>query len=78
MLILYLLFQALYVSPDGESIVEIPKDINAQDYKNCVVALKRSWSFKVRILKYIISFNKRYSFCIMKYFSSFIKCNMTM
>lgn len=39
----------MYVSPDGESIMEIPKDISAQDYKNCVVALKKSWSFKVSI-----------------------------
>ncbi|GFT40207.1 nephrin [Nephila pilipes] len=40
----------VYVSPDGESICELAKDKNnlrtKDNYRNCVVALKRSWSFK--------------------------------
>ncbi|GBO01667.1 hypothetical protein AVEN_197868-1, partial [Araneus ventricosus] len=40
----------VYVSPDGESICEMAKDKSSmgtkENYRNCVVALKRSWSFK--------------------------------
>ncbi|KFM80617.1 hypothetical protein X975_23694, partial [Stegodyphus mimosarum] len=38
----------VYVSPDGESICEVPKDTEniKGNCRNCVVALKRSWSFK--------------------------------
>ncbi|XP_035207453.1 nephrin-like [Stegodyphus dumicola] len=38
----------VYVSPDGESICELPKDTEniKGNCRNCVVALKRSWSFK--------------------------------
>ncbi|GIY25012.1 cell adhesion molecule 2 [Caerostris darwini] len=40
----------VYVSPDGESICEVGKDKSSlrtkENYRNCVVALKRSWSFK--------------------------------
>ncbi|GFY67122.1 cell adhesion molecule 2 [Trichonephila inaurata madagascariensis] len=40
----------VYVSPDGESLCELAKDKNTlrtkDNYRNCVVALKRSWSFK--------------------------------
>lgn len=41
----------MYVSPDGESITELGKSTDKlkgkDNYRNCVVALKRSWSFKV-------------------------------
>ncbi|GBN96216.1 hypothetical protein AVEN_133984-1, partial [Araneus ventricosus] len=40
----------VYVSPDGESICEMARDKSSmgtkENYRNCVVALKRSWSFK--------------------------------
>ncbi|CAL1260781.1 unnamed protein product [Larinioides sclopetarius] len=40
----------VYVSPDGESLCELAKDKSGmgtkENYRNCVVALKRSWSFK--------------------------------
>ncbi|KAG8191269.1 hypothetical protein JTE90_003280 [Oedothorax gibbosus] len=40
----------MYVSPDGESITELKRNsdmLKSKDnYRNCVVALKRSWSFK--------------------------------
>lgn len=55
---------AMYVSPDGESITELGKSTDIlkgkDNYRNCVVALKRSWSFKVR--KFIILVKHKYKY----------------